>query len=387
MKKLSILCLIFFMYSTAQSQSDLRILGYFQSYVQGAEFTFDLDAYFPTETGLEKVRLWDFKEQSTASFVQQLNLIATKELAHNLHAWVNFEATRSFSTVNDWGTFALEEAWIRYDYSNALQIKAGQLIPRFNYLNEYKNRTPVLPYIYRPSVYEASLRSVVPIGSFLPERAFLQVYGDLPGGALRFDYAAFIGNSEPAFTPDAQDSTKYNLYGGRFGARYNTLRLGVSATYDKENMYELYNEAVPRTRLGADFGFYWKKLYLEAELIAVNLNAKNTTQDMNKMFYYGTAVYDFSEKFYGHVNYSYIEDKADPFLLTGLDVYVLGGGYRPVFGFTVKLEVGMTQMSGEFDMPLYLDPLNPTEETFLGVVPTEMSHSFKFVALGISVTI
>ncbi len=68
------------------------------------------------------------------------------------------------------------------------------MVPTFNNLNEIKNRTPLLPYIFRPFVYEASVFDLFPVNELVPEQAFLQVYGFIPAGEVKFDYAVYVGN-------------------------------------------------------------------------------------------------------------------------------------------------------------------------------------------------
>ena len=157
-------------------ESPLRIFGYFQN---------------------------QFKEQGSPRqdrkintfLLQQLNLFFQKNLSKNWAAFVNFEFLNSFSISRNTGAMSLEEAWVRYRLNRKFNLKLGLQIPTFNHLNRIKNRTPVLPYIIRPLVYEASLSEVLPVDEFIPARAFVEVYGILPAGEVKFDYAVFFGNS------------------------------------------------------------------------------------------------------------------------------------------------------------------------------------------------
>ena len=68
--------------------------------------------------------------------LQQMNLFLAKEISPSLSSFVNFEVTNSYSSDKNWGSFNLEEAWIKYRHGNEFNVKAGLLIPAFNNLNE-----------------------------------------------------------------------------------------------------------------------------------------------------------------------------------------------------------------------------------------------------------
>jgi hypothetical protein len=114
-------------------------------------------------------------------------------------------------------------------------LKLGLSIPTFNNLNEINNRTPLLPYVIRPLVYETSFNEFIPIEEFVPARAFVQAYGFFPFGESKLDYAVFVGNSpninsDPERGQTGTDTTATILVGGRLGIRYRELNLGFSAT-------------------------------------------------------------------------------------------------------------------------------------------------------------
>ncbi|MFQ5770818.1 MAG: hypothetical protein ACE5HX_09790, partial [bacterium] len=157
-------------------ESPIRIFGYFQNSLQHWT-TFE-----------------DRQEQNSFS-VQQLNLFFQKDLGQNWRAFVNFEFLNNFSSSRQWGAANLEEAWVRYRANEKFNLKLGLLIPIFNNLNEIKNRTPLLPYIVRPLVYETSFSEFIAVEEFTPARAFVQAYGFLPIDDVKLDYALFVGNS------------------------------------------------------------------------------------------------------------------------------------------------------------------------------------------------
>ncbi|MCI0441889.1 hypothetical protein L0152_01575, partial [bacterium] len=172
----------------AFSQDDLEIFGYFQANYQ------ENRVGVTTSNSALNIRQ-ESKDKNNSFVIQQINLFLKRDLGSNFTAWMNFELTNSYSSDKNWGSFNLEEAWMKYGMSNAFNVKAGLLIPTFNNLNEVKNRMPYLPYISRPVVYEASLSELLKPSDYLPERANVQVYGAIPAGGAKVEYAAYVGNS------------------------------------------------------------------------------------------------------------------------------------------------------------------------------------------------
>jgi hypothetical protein len=206
---------------------------------------------------------------------------------------------------------------------------------------------PYLPYISRPVVYEASLSELIPPTDYLPERANVQVYGALPVGKAKLEYAAYIGNSETNFINSGQvqstavrgtDTTSYKTLGARVGLKTDNIKLGVSATYDRDNQNGAGLGDVKRTRLGADLRLTKSGFTFEGELIAVQHDLSTSGIDLDKSFYYGTLIYDFTERVFGYVSYSNIEDKSNSVLADGVKVYFIGGGYRPTSRVVLKAQ-------------------------------------------------
>jgi hypothetical protein len=216
----------------AQALDDLNVFGYFQS-------TFRAD---------------DDRDGWATSFsVQQLNLFLQHRLTARWTGFVNLEAVNSFSTQRNTGDFSLEEAWVRYSVHKQHNLKLGQLIPVFGKLNEVKNRTPVLPYIIRPLVYEAALGEILALEEYWPGRAYTQVAGwwDLP--LARLEYAAYLGNSpnintDPESGQTGADTTASLLVGGRIGLQRGRLRLGHSYTREGVDVRSIDNTFVQRNR-------------------------------------------------------------------------------------------------------------------------------------------
>ncbi|WP_103018900.1 hypothetical protein [Salinibacter altiplanensis] len=300
----------------------------------------------------------------------QLNLFFAKEFGDDFGAFVSTEFLNSYNSGEDFGIARLGEGWVQYEYGRALKVKGGLLIPKFNNLNEIKNRTPLLPYITRPFVYEQSYKNLFENGDYVPQRAYGQVYGTLPVGDVEVDYAAYVGNSDPGFlvSGDANypvsgtDTTYSKLFGGRVGVNYKGVKAGVSGTVDEANMREvnlsIADVSVPaglgdvdRYRIGADLSFDVNDFFAEGEVISVvyDLSDKQEAQwdglraqptfagvlgeDLDQLFYYGVAGYQITDKFDVHVLYNAVEESRSD---TDLDSYGAGVSYRPVFPIRLK---------------------------------------------------
>jgi hypothetical protein len=254
--------------------------------------------------------------------VQQLNLMLQKDIAANWSAFVNFEVLNSFSSSRRWGGFNLEEAWAKYSPDVRFNLKLGLQIPIFNNLNEINNRTPLLPYIIRPIVYETSFGEFVAIENFVPQRAFAQTYGFFPAGEAKFDYAAYIGNSQsinddPLNGPTGIDTTTTMLVGGRVGVRYQELKAGLSATYEKLNdfvdMAEDINQPVsvleewPSWRLGGDLSYNLANFSFEGEFITVNIEERVDEIKIDLDFWYSTLSYHVTDAFLVYGSYWFLK--------------------------------------------------------------------------------
>jgi len=313
--------------SGARAQADnagLKVFGYFQASLGSAE---DLDT----------------KRQSNSFTLQQLNLFLQKGLTPKWTAFVNFEFVNSYSSLNNWGGFSLEEAWVNYRRNDKFRLKLGLLTPAFNNLNELKNRTPLLPYIIRPLVYESSLREVFAIEDLTPTRAYVQAQGVIPAGNTKFDYAAYLGdspniNNDSHRGPTGLDTSQTFLLGGRVGVRYKFLKAGMSTTFDKKDLGMLADtldltpkdlQAIIRTRWGADLSYHSARWLLESEFILVRYDFNDPDINFDERFIYGTLGYHFSERFFVYGSYWVAHANYLP--------YGDEGFYVPTFGVTYSL--------------------------------------------------
>lgn len=322
------------------ASSDIRVFGYFQPqffYQNGPEGT----------------------DPTTSFTLQQLNLFFQKDLGTGLTSFVNFEAINSFSTEDGWGSLKIEEAWFRYRRSKTFSIKVGLQIPIFNNFNEIKNRTPLVPYVIRPLVYEASLGKALNSQLYVPHQAFVQVFGWAPKGKWKFDYAAYLGNTDHIISgfPDESrhigytgiDTSSALLFGSRIGVRVGEFKLGFSWTVDKTNIFQdaafrpqipdgEYGEA-PRYRSGTDLSFHIKRFWLEHESIGVLVDPSGQISG-DVLFNYLTVGYEMTDRLQGYLSYQYLEQK-----IRGLDIEEITNIAMPTIGVAYTLEDQITLKS------------------------------------------
>lgn len=350
------LLLIFTSVSFSQSdQNDLKIFGFFQSsFFQHTSETIFKNPPAPTVS-----------KSSNSFWQQQMNLLLSKNFGSSFTSFVNLKFTNSYSSHEGWGSFSIHEAWMKYQYSEALNIKAGLMLPKFNRLNEIKDRTVLFPYLFRPIVYEESLEGIIQIDAFIPENANLQVYGNFPVNTFKVDYAVFAGNSEAKYTitsnaaanktgyPSSTDTTSFKLFGGRIGFQYGNLSVGATVTFDKSNQMDKGLGNIQRTRVGADIFYSVDQFEFEGELISVNYNLNDSKKailsllsasdpqmgsGLDKLFYYGNLTYNINDEFYLFVMYDYLKDEMSGRLNEGLDSYSTGAGYKPNDSLTIKTQ-------------------------------------------------
>ncbi len=306
---LPLMILVFAISSIAaqRGESPIRIFGYFQNSFQ--QWTEE-----------------DNRQELNSFSLQQLNLFFQKDLARNWTAFINFEFLNNFSSIRQWGSANLEEAWVKFRLNEKFNLKLGLQIPIFNNLNTIKNRTPLLPYIIRPIAYETSFNEIIPLEELAPARAFAQVYGFLSAGKLKVDYAAYLGNSPNINNdrnrgPTGLDTSNTILVGGRLGIRFRELKLGISATRenrgDFRSLAPLFGrplsalEEVPSVRLGGDFSLNVANFSFESEFINVNINDNIPEFELDLDFYYGTLGYYLTDQLFLYGSYWVIKSRIE----------------------------------------------------------------------------
>ena len=331
--------------AASQIASDLSVFGYFQGNFRYGSESITTD-----------------KGKISSYSLQQLNFLFRKEFGSSFSSFVNMESLNTYSSADGWGSLKFSEAWIRYNHDRALNIKVGLQVPTFNNLNDIKNRTPLLPYILRPAVYESSYETILPISAFVPQQAFFEIDGVLTASSARIDYALYVGNEDEFLSTEYQldssipigaDTTTTKLFGGRVGIRYNELKAGVSTTYDHSNQEELGIPSVPRYRLGLDLSFSIQQTFFESEAIWVLhglsesqrdvlvVNTRNNpllTSDLDKFFFYGMAGYRISDQLSVYGAYNFLRDQSFIFWSDGFYAYMGGLVYKPVDAIVFKAQ-------------------------------------------------
>jgi hypothetical protein len=326
--------------------------------------------------------------------VQQLDIFLNNQIGDNLNVFVDLEFTMNYSSEKGWGNLNLQEAWLNYYASDYLNIKVGWLFPKFNNMNEIKNRLTMLPYIFRPIVYEQIFTYENFYEDFVPEHAFLQLSGFYPIGNLRLDYAAYTGNSESSYitNKESADSAKYQLltgvdtqgigfklFGGRIGARKDdeSFKTGISVTYDHDNKRspgeDLFGRRlppmgdVPRIRLGYDISFNLWDLYFEGEMIHIFYDypkSKMKRVEMGQEFYHAMGMYNITEDLFVYGSFEMLRDE---YTLDKSDFYSAGAGYRFNSSVTAKFQYVYyeQEVDAENLIPLYF--VNTIDFVLLGV--------------------
>ena len=220
----------------AQSwDSPLKIFGYFQNEFEYQKGTAEIESF----------------DQNTF-VLQQLNLFFQKDFSENWTSFVNFKILNSFSSSRQWGAVNLEEAWVKYRSSRQFNLKLGLQIPIFNNFNEIKNRTPLIPYVIRPLIYETAFSENIQVDEYTPNDAYIQAYGFIPSYDWKFDWAVCLGNTANISSlqelgqagRSGTDTTSSVMIGTRMGVRNNELKFGFSATRDIINYFSGYYDTL-----------------------------------------------------------------------------------------------------------------------------------------------
>ena len=270
----------------AQESDELQLFGSMQT------IFFHQDSRMTIDSPTENIHFTGSESRSTFA-LQQMDLFFRKEMSDNFTAFVDLEFQLNYSSEKHWGSLSLQEAWMNYHVSDALNIKTGLLYPAFNQLNEIKNRLALQPYLFRPLIYERLLSSKFLAEDFIPEHAFIQISGMVPFGDFFAEYAVYTGNAESSYITQSAPSggidtdvnenfeflsgvdptaIKFKLFGGRIGlqSRNEQLKCGLSVTHDYNNLRDssatpihlvtsearsLFDKDASRWRFGADFSY------------------------------------------------------------------------------------------------------------------------------------
>jgi hypothetical protein len=325
-------------------------------------------------------------EKSKTTFeIQEADLFFQKNITPSISALVNMQLTNNYSQEKSWGTFNMDEAWVKFSPYRALNIKVGKIVPMFNTFSQIKSKYPLIPYLLRPLIYESTISSLLDFGAWVPEHAFLQINGTIPISKVKLEYAVFGGNSEftlnskTSYYPSGFDTTNYKSGGGRIGIKALGVTLGISGSYDYTRNDAVNKTiaslpaslglsklgAVPRSRFGcdfnysgfgitADFEYIFSKYYFSGDEKAKlsQIVAKTTdwraaagqgpmlSDDFTKTYFNANIMYDFLEKYYISIGYASIGDESSMLLFKdGLNQVMGGLGYHFNDNITFKAQV------------------------------------------------
>lgn len=350
------------------SDDDLYIFGFSQIILNSRQLKSSTipTASLPISTSINST--------STSFALHQVNLFFQKSINEKTTFFLNFEASGSYSSRIPSGEFEVPEGWISFQLNDNIELKTGLLLPKFNNLNEIKNRIPLFPYIIRPVVYETLFDNIFKPEDYKPQSAYVQIIGYKNiSDKLIFDYSFYIGNSEDSFLSSVRGSehvaqednaTLYRgenlnselLFGGRFGLEnyLNTAKFGISYTIDEDNRTEPVKSVfrlpelttpilgeIPRYRLGVDLSFTYKKIAFESEYMGVfhdhsEIRKKEAFRNanLNKYFLYSNITYNYNDKIYLFGTASFNSDNTFEFVApnspskAGIQIISGGGGWR-----------------------------------------------------------
>ena len=391
MKKFLTIFALFATFTITSAQENTQFFGY----IQPLYFHYQSDQDY-----------WS-KVKFNSGGVSQANFFLTSEFKNDLSAFVNFELINNYSSDKKWGAFNLQEAYLKWAPNTNFNLKFGQIIPQFNSFFEIYNRTPIIPYLIRPKVYEATSGNLVDIFDILPQKALLHINGTQPFDDIKLDYAAYINHAVnkfhsnpnndllPYYAAYGQSATERVGYGGRLGMRYkDNLKLGVSGTIDYENRHKFkWNEngdiadlgEFRRTRIGADLEIKFAGFTLSGEYMQVRSNLDNKYMmdplqgdsvnilvkdflkkaydndavfignSLDKDWMYLTLQYNPTPETFVYAMYDKLNDKTDPYYFGKEGFYgiTLGGGYNVNDNVVLKAQV--IKNFCKFDNPPLID--------------------------------
>jgi hypothetical protein len=255
----------------------------------------------------------------------------------------------------------------------------------FNSFNEIKNRTPLIPYVVRPLVYESSLSDVLNNPLYTPQQAFLQAYGWTSlGKNWKFDYATYLGNTDmvvatfegglPEDDRDVDlaagiDSSAAVLFGWRVGVRKGSFKFGFSATLDRTSLFASAAEvpgappgdygSIPRYRSGYDLSFHIGRFWLENESLGVIATRSDEGLDAEVGFTYLMLGYDLSERWRGYLGYQIINQQIEVFgPVEEVDIWAptIGAAYTLENLITLKAQYLYVVVDVHNNLPTEPDP-------------------------------
>jgi hypothetical protein len=143
------------------------------------------------------------------------------------------------------------------------------------------------------------------------------------------------------------------MVGGRVGIRWSGIKAGVSMTSDRQPLLKdgVDFQNPTRRRLGGDFSASYYGVTVDAEYVKVSYDLTAAQEFMmsaiaavdptvgtgtTKSFYYGNVMYDISDQYFAYGGYSYLDDKSNNTLASGLRATTVGAGFRATDNVVIK---------------------------------------------------
>lgn len=338
MRKLLLLLIGCFIMSSGFLKAELNLYGYFQAF--GQTFNYENSNFDPMYVDANQFSL------------QQLNIFAANHFGNGFSAVVNLEFTSNYDSHDKIGHASVSEAYgLWQGFDGLLKVQAGYFIPKFGYLSTIANKSPLLPYIYRPVIFETDFTGFVG-KPFYPEKGNLQVFGDYYlNDNLALNYSVYLTGAEREFwnkIDEQHQRTVLYQVGGRVGFDWTPnenigIEAGFSGSLDKDSI--VIDGYTGRTRIAADIGIRIWKFDLRAEyynsMIDISDDVKNTltsVDDLDKVSYYASLTFNATDKLYFNTFYTDWEDHNHEIFFGGLYVISAGAGYRLTDNIILKYQ-------------------------------------------------
>jgi hypothetical protein len=236
--------------------------------------------------------------------------------------WVqnDFQFQQGINSLSDYSQPLLHQLWIEWRPSDAFGLRFGQILLPFASFNNIHSRPNLYWFIERPFPYEEPA-TTDGIGPLRAEFGNLSASGTVRlSDGLKLDYAAYVGNTDRRIL-NGLDLSSTKVFGTRVAARTDNITLGLSAA---TNLVEQVDSVAQANRtllagdLKAEFGnitvigeFIQSLETIEALPRTTGFNARNYASGVNYQFAYGSAAYNFDEKWLAFVGFDYYRTNAE----------------------------------------------------------------------------
>ncbi len=384
---------------TSIHTENLSVLGYFDLVYKDV-----LEREYPN----------GYKEDLPGSFnLLRSHLIINSRISPQWKSYSNLRfmqnASLSSDNHNDAGRIELLEAWVEYNHSELLNIKAGKFLAPFGYFNERKFQSPVFNSVVLPAMYEEEFYIHKSAGTIIPPSQNFQIFGNCTIFDQKISYNIYVGNGS-SLDEHGLDLNDNKSIGSRIQISPNIFNSTYGVSYHQENgtfefqpdididsMWTL-SDATPmgtdmppgdvkpilidglqqenRSTIGVDGKMNFYDFELRTEFIITRISDLDLKEgnlddyddsDFSKTFYYFHTNYKLTDKITPFAEVNFYEDPRHFVFRNQLTRYTFGVSYRPIMNILIKSEIHDHQFGTDFNSS-----------------PTNFK-SFKMFWLGISV--